>query len=193
LEYWDSLINKATKGGVTFYAVDVGGLNPYYDPIAMSSALVNYAASLSQQQGPASIQPQGAQIRNSPGARPSAGQVAQWNQAPSGPSPTALMMEMAHQDDYIKFAVSSANPQEALRELAERTGGFIIANTNNTDKLLAHVMEEVDTHYEIAYPPSIGARRRAFPENRSEAGAARTCAWKPAAATSPCPTPPRAP
>jgi hypothetical protein len=63
------------------------------------------------------------------------------------------MMEMAHQDDYIKFAVSSANPQEALRELAERTGGFIIANTNNTDKLLAHVMEEVDTHYEIAYPP----------------------------------------
>jgi VWFA-related protein len=153
LEYWDSLINKATKGGVTFYAVDVGGLNPYYDPIAMSSALVNYAAALSQQQGPASIQPQGAQIRNSPGARPSAGQVEQWNQAPSGPSPTALMMEMAHQDDYIKFAVSSANPQEALRELAERTGGFIIANTNNTDKLLAHVMEEVDTHYEIAYPP----------------------------------------
>ena len=64
------------------------------------------------------------------------------------------MMELAHQDDYLKFAVSSANPQEALRELAERTGGFIIANTNNTDKLLAHVMEEVDTHYEIAYPPA---------------------------------------
>jgi len=49
--------------------------------------------------------------------------------------------------------VSSANRQEAIRELAERTGGFLIANTNNTDKLLARVMEEVDTHYEIAYPP----------------------------------------
>jgi hypothetical protein len=62
-------------------------------------------------------------------------------------------MEQAHQDDYVRFAVSSANPQEALRELSERTGGFLIANTNNVDQLLAHVMEEVDTHYEIAYPP----------------------------------------
>jgi hypothetical protein len=62
-------------------------------------------------------------------------------------------MELAHQDDYVKFAVSTANSQETLRELAERTGGFLIANTNNVDHLLAHVMEEVDTHYEIAYPP----------------------------------------
>jgi hypothetical protein len=63
-------------------------------------------------------------------------------------------MELAHQDDYVKFAVSSGNRQEAIRELAERTGGFLIANTNNTDKLLTRVMEEVDTHYEIAYPPT---------------------------------------
>jgi hypothetical protein len=63
-------------------------------------------------------------------------------------------MELAHQDDYLKFTVSSANRQEAIRELAERTGGFLIANTNNTDKLLARVMEEVDTHYEMAYPPT---------------------------------------
>jgi hypothetical protein len=62
-------------------------------------------------------------------------------------------MELAHQDDYVRFGVSSANQQETLRELAERTGGFLIANTNNADRLLAHVMEEVDTHYEIAYPP----------------------------------------
>jgi hypothetical protein len=53
----------------------------------------------------------------------------------------------------VRFAVLSANKQEALRELAERTGGFIIANTNNVDKLLSHVMEEVDVHYEIAYSP----------------------------------------
>src|ERR1039458_4435287 len=31
-------------------------------------------------------------------------------------------------------------------------GGFLIANTNNVEKLMAHVMEEVNTHYEIAYP-----------------------------------------
>ena len=69
------------------------------------------------------------------------------------PTLTTRTMELAHQDDYVKFAVSTANSQEALRELAERTGGFLIANTNNADRLLAHVMEEVDTHYEIAYPP----------------------------------------
>jgi hypothetical protein len=61
---------------------------------------------------------------------------------------------MAHEDDYVKFLVLSANPQEALRELAERTGGFLIANTNNTEELLARVMDEVGTHYEIAYPPT---------------------------------------
>ena len=69
------------------------------------------------------------------------------------PTLTTRTMELAHQDDYVKFAVSTANSQETLRELAERTGGFLIANTNNADRLLAHVMEEVDTHYEIAYPP----------------------------------------
>jgi VWFA-related protein len=155
LEYWDSLIHQATKAGVTFYAMDVWGLgvcqadtNPdclaisgAHSASAPSVAMLNYTGSLSQQQGAASIQILSSQ---SPSA----------SHGPPPVSPTAQVMEMAHQDDYLKFGVLSANRQEALRELAERTGGFIIANTNNTDKLLAHVMEEVDTHYEIAYPPT---------------------------------------
>src|SRR5581483_12366686 len=64
-------------------------------------------------------------------------------------------MELMHQDDYLRFGLLSANKQGALRELAERTGGFLIADTNNTD-LLARVMEEVDTHYEISYDPANG-------------------------------------
>jgi VWFA-related protein len=143
LEYWDSLIHQATKGGVTFYAMDVHGLDADNDPMALSSALLNYTASLSRQQGAASIAQTTASASSPTAAH-----------GPPLVSSAAQMMELAHQDDYLKFAVSSANPQEALRELAERTGGFIIANTNNTDKLLAHVMEEVDTHYEIAYPPA---------------------------------------
>jgi VWFA-related protein len=134
LEYWDLLINSASKGGVTFYAMDVYGLgvcqgdtNPdcvAHSALATSSAMLNYIASLSR------------------------------GQATAASAPAKQVMEMARQDDYLKFTVSSSNRQEALRELAERTGGFLIANTNNTDKLLAHVMEEVDTHYEIAYPPT---------------------------------------
>jgi VWFA-related protein len=135
LEYWDSMIRAAVDGGITFYAVDAHGMDPYYDPTATSSAMLSYAASLSAQQGSAS-QPKPGTIRNS-----------------GPPTLTAQTMELAHQDDYVRFAVSSANTQEALRELAERTGGFLIANTNNVEPLLAHVMEEVDTHYEIAYPP----------------------------------------
>ena len=134
LEYWDSMVRAAIDGGITFYAVDAHGMDTDYDPMAISSATLNYAASLSAQQGPLTIAPP-VQSR--------------------GPTPSRAgqMMELAHQDDYVRFGVSSANTQEALRELAERTGGFLIANTNNVDRLLAHVMEEVDTHYEIAYPP----------------------------------------
>src|ERR1035438_3079890 len=107
--------------------------------MATSRAMLGYAASQSAQQGPTSLEH----------LMPPSGQIG--NLGP--PTLTTRTMEQAHQDDYVRFGVSSANTQEALRELAERTGGFLIANTNNFDHLLAHVMEEVDTHYEIAYPP----------------------------------------
>ena len=139
LEQWDSMVRAAVDGGVTFYALDAHGMDTDYDPTATSSATLSYAASLSKQQGPTSQQR----------LMPPPGQIG--NLGP--PTLTTRTMELAHQDDYVKFGVSSANPQEALRELAERTGGFLIANTNNVDQLLSHVMEEVDTHYEIAYPP----------------------------------------
>ena len=146
LEYWDSMIRSAIGGGVTFYAADVYGLGVCQDDpnpgclvphsaMATSRAMLGYGTSLSTQQGPTSTQG-GAAIN-----------------PPTGPGLAYRTMELAHQDDYVRFGVSSANTQETLRELAERTGGFLIANTNNVDHLLAHVMEEVDTHYEIAYPP----------------------------------------
>jgi VWFA-related protein len=137
LEYWDSVIRAAVDGGVTFYSVDVHGLDANYDPTSNTQAMLKYSVSLSSQQGPTSQQ----------------GYTAAGDSAVTLGGLAAHTMEQAHQDDYVRFGVSSANPQEALRELAERTGGFIIANTNNVDHLLSRVMEEVDTHYEIAYPP----------------------------------------
>ncbi len=154
IEYWNSLVQAATRGGVTFYAMDVWGLGVCQDEpsdsclapqsaMAPARALLTYTASLSQQQGPASIG-----LTSSTSTSP--GGV----HGPPAVSAAAQMMELAHQDDVLQFAVRSANRQEAIRELAERTGGFLIANTNNSDKLLAHVMEEVDTHYELSYPPT---------------------------------------
>jgi VWFA-related protein len=51
-------------------------------------------------------------------------------------------------------AVKPLNYQENLRGLAEDTGGFAIANTNDTRVALRHVMEEVRAHYEAAYAPT---------------------------------------
>jgi VWFA-related protein len=165
LEYWNSLIHQATNNGVTFYAMDVYGLGVCQgdtDPdcvahsaMAPSAAMLPYVAALSKQQGPASLGQATDVVSPASSGQPAA--LAAASAAAQGPpsaSPTAQTMELAHQDDYLKFMVSSANRQEAIRELAELTGGFLIANTNNTDKLLARVMEEVDTHYEIAYPPA---------------------------------------
>jgi VWFA-related protein len=162
LEYWDSMIHAALDGGVTFYTVDVHGLDaePSSDPTMTAQALLGYAASLSAQQAAASSQGYTA-APPWPGGKPTTpAQIAAlqaWAQSHPGtsidPSLGMRTTELTHEDDYVQFAVSSANQQEALRELAERTGGFIIANSNNVDELLSRVMEEVDTHYEIAYPP----------------------------------------
>jgi VWFA-related protein len=163
-EYWDSLIHQAITGGITFYALDVYGLGVCQgdtDPdcvahsaMAPSEAMLPYVAALSQSQSGGSASVTQAAVSNSTrGGAAAAAAGAASAQGPSSISPTAQMGELAHEDDYLKFMVASANRQEAIRELAERTGGFLIANTNNTDKLLAHVMEEVDTHYEIAYAP----------------------------------------
>ncbi len=51
-------------------------------------------------------------------------------------------------------ATQAANYRENLRSLAEDTGGFAIANTNDARVPLRHVMEEVRAHYEVAYAPT---------------------------------------
>ncbi len=47
-----------------------------------------------------------------------------------------------------------ADYQQNLAELAEGTGGFLIANTNDLRKPLAQLMEDVRTHYELSYAPT---------------------------------------
>lgn len=44
--------------------------------------------------------------------------------------------------------------QNALAELAESTGGFLIANTNDFRKPLQRLSEDFNTYYEISYRPS---------------------------------------
>jgi VWFA-related protein len=150
LEVWDSLIKSANEARVTFYSLDLFGLGVCQDsfgdcqtsstPTDSANAFVRGAAALSQGQSTSNTS---VRSRTAPGG----------SSTPGGSS-AQQMMESMHQTDYLRFGVLSANTQEALRELSESTGGFIIANTNNTDALLARVMDEVDTHYEVTYHPA---------------------------------------
>jgi hypothetical protein len=50
-----------------------------------------------------------------------------------------------------------ANSQNSLDELSRKTGGFMIANTNDLRTQVRQVAEDIDTHYEISYSPDIRA------------------------------------
>ena len=158
MEYWRSLIASSRKGGVTFYGLDVYGLDNCQDnpnPLKQSGtagdvdcisgttadasrALLAKGAALSQGQAGMGLN-----------VEPTQGTISG-----PGPPPGGVAMESMRQSDYLRFGILSADRQAALRDLTESTGGFLIANTNNTDKLLARVMEEVDTHFEISYRPT---------------------------------------
>ena len=61
---------------------------------------------------------------------------------------------MGHlEDDDIQLSATS-DKQLAMQELAESTGGFAVTNTNQIALPMQRVMEDIRTHYEVAYTPS---------------------------------------
>lgn len=50
--------------------------------------------------------------------------------------------------------VATADRQLSMVELAEATGGFAVTNTNEISLPMQRVMEDIRTHYEVAYTPS---------------------------------------
>ncbi len=59
-----------------------------------------------------------------------------------------------HFEDDDTQLTAVANGQLAMRELAESTGGFSVANTNEIALPMQHMMEDMRTHYELAYSPT---------------------------------------
>jgi hypothetical protein len=64
----------------------------------------------------------------------------------------------------IDTAINSgkANTQDTLAELAQSTGGFLIANTNDFRDQLKKVSEDIETYYEVTYDPRIDKYDGAF-------------------------------
>jgi VWFA-related protein len=84
--------------------------------------------------------------------------------ATSAANPTLISNGLAHLTTPVTEIALSAdlainanrmNTQDTLAILADQTGGFLTANTNDFRAPLQRVMEEVDTYYEIAYNPQI--------------------------------------
>ncbi len=57
------------------------------------------------------------------------------------------------EDDDVQLS-AVASRQLAMRELAEATGGFAVMNTNEISLPMQHMMEDIRTHYELAYTPT---------------------------------------
>lgn len=70
-------------------------------------------------------------------------------------------------------ASARANVQEPIRDLAESTGGFLIADSNDLRAPLRHVNEEISSYYEVSFNPGIqtydgGFRKIAVNANRKD-------------------------
>lgn len=62
--------------------------------------------------------------------------------------------QQSRQGDALEVAVRSSDLVAALRELAEGTGGFLVANTSEFRKPFLRVLEEMEAHYEVVYRPA---------------------------------------
>lgn len=62
--------------------------------------------------------------------------------------------QQSRQGDALEVAVRSSDLRAALRELAEGTGGFLVANTSDFLKPFRRVLEEMEARYEVAYRPA---------------------------------------
>src|SRR5580698_163256 len=98
IEYWNSLIKLANKGGVTFYGLDVFGLGVCQDqPDCAVGSVVSTpsSASVGMTQGVAAMS-QGQSTVGLPGR----GQFAPGGSSTAGPSPAEQLMQSMKQTDF---------------------------------------------------------------------------------------------
>ena len=119
-----SMISSANRSNVSVYAIDARGLSIANDNQA-GQDLMNKNLRVSQ-----------GYYRSSQSSQAS-----------------AVTREEVMQFDRALDAIR-ANPQVALAELAESTGGFLIANTNDFRQPLRRLTEEIGSYYELIYRPA---------------------------------------
>ncbi len=61
---------------------------------------------------------------------------------------------LGHMESDDLDLIATADRQLSMVELAEATGGFAVTNTNEISLPMQRVMEDIRTHYEVAYTPA---------------------------------------
>jgi VWFA-related protein len=85
---------------------------------------------------------------------PLAQSLADQQRAGAESSANNVSPQLGHQEDNDIALSTSSDKQLAMQELAESTGGFAVTNTNEIALPMQRVMEDIRTHYEVAYTPS---------------------------------------
>jgi VWFA-related protein len=137
-EEFQAVISAANRNNLSFYPIDAHGL--------VSAGLNNKATEGLSEAAAASVQ-SGAMGLSAVGTP--AGQLTG-----AGADLFQPKTEIALSAD-LAINANRMNIQDTLAILADQTGGFLTANTNDFSAPLRRVMEEIDTYYEITYIPRI--------------------------------------
>ena len=131
-DQFQAMLDKANLADLSIYAFDANGLSETSTAQASSMAMQHVAA-LSA-----------AQRTLAPGEGTQ--ELAMGH--------VGVLAESSRQDDYLHGAVRTSDSQSALRALAEGTGGFLVANTNDLRKPFHQISDDANTHYEADYHPA---------------------------------------
>lgn len=80
--------------------------------------------------------------------------AAQSQQQTNKAASAAVQRQNSRAGDDTLAAVRTSDLDSSLRELSERTGGALIANTNDFRKSFQQIADNLDAHYEITYHPT---------------------------------------
>lgn len=145
-EEFQAVISTANRNNLSFYPIDAHGLAGTSQNQRATEGISAAAAASAQNAGLGTT---------------------------SGPGHlTQPVTEIALSTD-LAINANRMNTQDTLAILADQTGGFLTANTNDFRAPLQRVIDEVDTYYEIAYNPRIDKydgkfRRISVKVNRSD-------------------------
>jgi VWFA-related protein len=139
-----NMLTKAIANGITFYPVDITGLTETSTVQAANLTLGSVAKTSATQSSSSNA---GASTKT---AGTSSGGATTTTTQPN----MEAMKQQSQQGDTMMQGVRASNTQASLRALAEGTGGFMIANSQDYAKPFSKILDNVAAHYEVSYRPT---------------------------------------